>query len=82
MTSWIELRVRRFFTCEEADVTPAITYVVSSEIVPSDFPASQEVMHLLQADVADVMVAFPATNLREMTREEVDRYIADEMEEK
>lgn len=71
--SIVEIRIRRFFICEEADVTPAVTIRMDIK----DLPGPEEIIARLAENCAVQVTGLPVTDLREMTPVEVERYIAD-----
>ena len=73
----IEVRVRMFFTSDEADVAPESTALVTPQ-TNSDW---QGFMRTMIGHVAESVAGMPATNLRPMTEAEIDAYRESEGED-
>lgn len=74
--SQIELSVRTFFTCDEADIAPRVALVVDhSKLGETDWPKVVEGLRTLAMGQIE---GGPFTNVREMTKDEITAYRADE----
>lgn len=74
MDTMIEISIRRFFTCEDGDVTPKITAVVPLQVL---IDATTNWVGLAE-EVAKQVAGLPFEGLREMTPSEVKEYREDE----
>lgn len=78
-TPIIEITVRAFYTSIEADAVPS-TRVQVQENGSGKLPDWDKLMAHLVKGVAEQIHGAPMTDIRPMTRDEVDIYCADEGE--
>ncbi len=69
---YIEVRVRRFFSADEADAVPAVTIAG-----PADQDWSAAIARI-GAAFAEVLAGAPLTNVRTMTRDELKTFLDEE----
>ena len=74
----MEIRVRRFFTSDEADadITPSVT--ILQELKGGDVPHPNDAIARMLATIDGQLSKLPAADLRDMTLDEVREYRADE----
>jgi|GEM_PF-826813 len=70
----LEIRIRRFYRCDEGTVVPSHTYTVDDVAHPPKPLSLLQFAEKFDAELADM----PGTNMRLMTEAEVDEYLAEE----
>jgi hypothetical protein len=70
----LEIRIRRFYRCDEGTIVPSRTYTVDDVAHPPKPINLLQFAEKFDAELADL----PGTNMRLMTEAEVDKYLAEE----
>jgi hypothetical protein len=70
----LEIRIRRFYRCDEGTVVLSRTYTVDDVAHPPKPVNLLQFAEKFDAELADM----PGTNMRLMTEEEVAEYLAEE----
>lgn len=77
----LEIRLRTFFTSDEADFSPSVAAVVDpATFKDGAIPDWTKVVEGLRATALDAVKDAPLTNIREMTKEEIAAYRKSEEE--